>query len=199
MAERKRFIDVQIPILDSELRVLGTLEDLIKKKIKLHLTRKLRGKGLTIKFRIFNYKNKLIAIPNRLELVKSYIRRIMRKRVDYVEDSFKTSCKDIRVTIKPFLITRKKVSRAVRKNLRNTTKEFLIEYLKEKTYNELCIELLDGTLSKTMLPKLKKIYPLSFCDIRVFETKDIEKINLDLIIKKEDKEDLSKDEIEEEQ
>ena len=123
----------------------------------------------------------------------------MRKRVDYVEDSFKTSCKDIRVTIKPFLITRKKVSRAVRKNLRNTTKEFLIEYLKEKTYNELCIELLDGTLSKTMLPKLKKIYPLSFCDIRVFETKDIEKINLDLIIKKEDKEDLSKDEIEEEQ
>ena|SRR3989344_7621272 len=199
MAERKRFIDVQIPILDSELRVLGTLEDLNKKTIKLDLTRKLRGKGLTIKFRIFNYKNKLIAIPNRLELVKSYIRRIMRKRVDYVEDSFKTSCKDIRVTIKPFLITRKKVSRAVRKNLRNTTKEFLIEYLKEKTYNELCIELLDGTLSKTMLPKLKKIYPLSFCDIRVFETKDIEKINLDLIIKKEDKEDLSKDEIEEEQ
>ena len=198
MAERKRFIDVQIPILDSELRVLGTLEDLNKKTIKLDLTRKLRGKGLTIKFRIFNYKNKLIAIPNRLELVKSYIRRIMRKRVDYVEDSFKTSCKDIRVTIKPFLITRKKVSRAVRKNLRNTTKEFLIEYLKEKTYNELCIELLDGTLSKTMLPKLKKIYPLSFCDIRVFETKDIEKINLDLIIKKEDKEDLSKDEIEEE-
>ena len=199
MAERKRFIDVQIPILDSELRVLGTLEDLNKKTIKLDLTRKLRGKGLTIKFRIFNYKNKLIAIPNRLELVKSYIRRIMRKRVDYVEDSFKTSRKDIRVTIKPFLITRKKVSRAVRKNLRNTTKEFLIEYLKEKTYNELCIELLDGTLSKTMLPKLKKIYPLSFCDIRVFETKDIEKINLDLIIKKEDKEDLSKDEIEEEQ
>ena len=199
MAERKRFIDVQIPILDSELRVLGTLEDLNKKTIKLDLTRKLRGKGLTIKFRIFNYKNKLIAIPNRLELVKSYIRRIMRKRVDYVEDSFKTSCKDIRVTVKPFLITRKKVSRAVRKNLRNTTKEFLIEYLKEKTYNELCIELLDGTLSKTMLPKLKKIYPLSFCDIRVFETKDIEKINLDLIIKKEDKEDLSKDEIEEEQ
>ena len=198
MAERKRFIDVQIPILDSELRVLGTLEDLNKKTIKLDLTRKLRGKGLTIKFRIFNYKNKLIAIPNRLELVKSYIRRIMRKRVDYVEDSFKTSCKDIRVTIKPFLITRKKVSRAVRKNLRNTTKEFLIEYLKEKTYNELCIELLDGTLSKTRLPRLKKIYPLSFCDIRVFETKDIEKINLDLIIKKEDKEDLSKDEIEEE-
>jgi len=127
MAERKRFIDVQIPILDSELRVLGTLEDLNKKTIKLDLTRKLRGKGLTIKFRIFNYKNKLIAIPNRLELVKSYIRRIMRKRVDYVEDSFKTSCKDIRVTIKPFLITRKKVSRAVRKNLRNTTKEFANE------------------------------------------------------------------------
>jgi ribosomal protein S3AE len=103
---------------------------------------------------------------------------MMRKRTDYVEDSFQARCKDIRTTIKPLLITRKKVSRAVRKNLRNTTKEFLLEYLKEKDFIEVCNEILDGTLQKTMLPKLKKVYPLSFCDIRVFETKDLKKIDL---------------------
>ena len=32
-----------------------------------------------------------------------------------------------------------------------------------------------------MLPKLKKVYPLSFCDIRIFETKEIEKIDLSKI------------------
>jgi ribosomal protein S3AE len=178
MAERKRYIEANIPILDSDLRVLGTPEELNKKTIKLDLTRKLRGKGLTITLRLFNEEGKLIGVPNKLELVTSYIRRIMRKRTNYVEDSFKAQCADIQTIIKPLLITRKRVSRAVRKNLRNNTKEFLLSYLKEKEFIEVCQEILDGTLQKTLLPKLKKIYPLAFCDIRIFETKEIEKINI---------------------
>jgi ribosomal protein S3AE len=178
MAERKRFITVQVPILGSEMRILGTAEELHNKTIKLDLTRQMRGKGLTIKLRIFNQEGKLIAIPNNMELVTSYIRRMMRKRTDYVEDSFQARCKDIRTTIKPLLITRKKVSRAVRRNLRNTAREFLLEYAKEKDYIEVVQEILDGTLQKTMLPKLKKVYPLSFCDIRSFETKELDKIDM---------------------
>ena len=178
MAERKKYIDVKIPILDSETKVLGNPESLNNKTIKLDLTRQLRGKGLTIKLRIFNQNKNLVAIPSTLELSTSYIKRMMRKRVSYVEDSFKVKCSDIQATIKPFLITRKKVSRVVQKNLRNTTKEFIIEHLKEKEYNQVCNEILDGTLQKTMLPKLKKIYPLSLCEIRKFETKELEKIDI---------------------
>jgi ribosomal protein S3AE len=204
MAERKKFITVKIPILEEEVRVLGTPENLDKKTIKLDLTRKLRGKGLTITFTIFNREGTLIAIPKRMELVKSHIQRMMRKRIDYVEDSFTARCLDIRAVVKPFLITRKRVSRAVRKNLRNTSREFLLEYIKEKNYNELCNELLDGTLSKALLPKLKKIYPLSFCDIRIFETKELEKIDLDKASEEkikdiqEIKEEPKKEEIQEE-
>jgi ribosomal protein S3AE len=178
MAEKKKYITVQVPFLNSEIRVLGTLEELHNKTIKLDLTRKLRGKGLTVRLRIFNQEGKLFAIPNNMELVTSYIRRMMRKRTDYVEDSFQARCADIKVTIKPLLITRKKVSRAVQRNLRNTTKEFLLEYIKEKTYIEVCNEILSGTLQKNLLPKLKKVYPLSFCDLRIFETKEIEKIDI---------------------
>jgi ribosomal protein S3AE len=188
MAERKKFIEVEIPILSSSLKVLGTPPELKDKTIKLDLTRRLRGKGLTITLKIFNEDKKLFAVPCRMELVKSYIRRMMRKRVDYVEDSFKGQCADITAIIKPFLITRKKVSRAVRKNLRNTTKEFLIEYIKEKDFNEICKELKNGTLQKAMLPKLKKVYPLAFCDIRIFETKEIKKIDLKKAIKNEEQE-----------
>ena len=178
MAERKRFISVQVPILGSEMRILGTVEQLHNKTIKLDLTRQLRGKGLTIKLRIFNQEGQLVAIPNNMELVTSYIRRMMRKRTDYVEDSFQARCKDIRTIVKPLLITRKKVSKAVRKNLRNTAKEFILDYLKNKEFIDICNEILDGTLQKAMLPKLKKVYPLSFCDIRVFETKELEKIDM---------------------
>jgi len=182
MAERKKYIEVQVPFLDSTIRVLGTPEELHNKTIKLDLTRKLRGKGLTIRLRIFNQKGKLVAIPNNMELATSYIRRMMRKRTDYVEDSFQAKCADIRVKVKPLLITRKKVSRAVRKNLRNTAREVITEYIKEKNYVEVCDGILDGTFQKTLLPRLKKIYPLSFCDIRVFETKEIEKINIEKAI-----------------
>ncbi|MFH1451974.1 MAG: hypothetical protein ABIF88_02245 [archaeon] len=193
MAERKKYINVKIPFLDSTMRVLGTPENLHNKTIKLDLSRKLRGKGLTVTLRIFNQKGKLFAIPNKMELTKPFIRRMLRKRTNYVEDSFVIKCEDIKAIIKPLLITRKRVSRVVRKNLRNTTRELLIESLKEKEYYDICRELLDGILQKTLLPKLKKIYPLSFCDIRVFETKELEKIDLNKIIS-ESKEEVENDE-----
>jgi ribosomal protein S3AE len=178
MAEKKKYITVKVPVMGSEMRLLGTADELNKKTIKLDLTRKLRGKGLTMRLRILKQNEELVAIPNNLELTASYIRRMMRKRSDYVEDSFQTNCTDIKVTIKPFLITRKKVSRAVRKNLRNTAKEFLLEYVKDKDFIDVCNELISGTIQKTMLPKLKKVYPLSFCDIRVFETGELDKIDM---------------------
>jgi hypothetical protein len=59
----------------------------------------------------------------------------------------------------------------------------LLGYFKEKSYNDICLELMDGSVQKTLLPKLKKVYPLSFCDLRVFETKEIEKINLEDALK----------------
>ena len=178
MAEKKKFIETKLPLIGSETRILGSIEELKGKTIKLDLTRKLRGKGLNVKFKIFEVEGDLIGVPYKMELITSYIRRMMRKRADYVEDSFKAQCSDIRVTIKPFLITRKRVSRAVRRNLRNTAKEFLSEYVKEREYNIVCEDIINGVLQKAMLPKLKKVYPLSLCDIRVFETKELEKIDL---------------------
>ena len=191
MVDRKKFVDVEVPILDSTIQVLGTVKNLTGKTIKLDLSRKMRGKGVFITLRIFERDEKLVAVPKKIELVKSYIRRVIRKRTDNVEDSFLAHCSDLRATVKPFLITRKKVSRAVRRSLRNVAREFLLNYLKEKTYYEICEEILEGSLQKTMLPKLKKVYPLALCDIRVFETKDLEKIELccvDSRVKDEDDE-----------
>jgi ribosomal protein S3AE len=195
MAERKRYIEVESPFLGESIRVLGTPEELNNKTIKLDLTRKLRGKGLTIKLRIFNIEGKLYALPNSMTLATSYIRRMMRKNTNYVEDSFQTRCADIRVTFKPHLVTRKKVSRAVRRNLRNTAREFITEYCKDKTFIQIAEEIYNETLQKTILPKLKKVYPLSFCDIRVFETKDLAKIDLNAAIQTKNEE-LEQEDIE---
>lgn len=94
---------------------------------------------------------------------------MVRKGTNYVEDSFSAECKDAFVRIKPFLITRKKVSRAVRKALREKAKEELINYVKGKSAEILFDELLKNSIQKFLSLKLKKIYPLSFCEIRIFK------------------------------
>lgn len=177
MALKRKFNEVEIPCLKDFVSILGEPDELIRKTIKLDLSRKLRGRGVEIVLQIFD-NGKLVAVPKKISLTKSYIRRMMRKRVDYVEDSFQAKCEDVRVIIKPFLITRKRVSRVVRKNLRNTAREFLTEYIKNKNYVEVCNEILSGLLQREMLPKLKKVYPLSFNDIRVFETKELAKADM---------------------
>ncbi len=183
MAARKKFQQIEIPILDETIQVLGTPESLDKKTIKLDLTRKLKGKSLEIILKIFN-NEALIAHPKKLHLMKFYVKRMMRKRASYVEDSFQAQCKDIRATIKPFLITRKKVSRAIKNHLRKEARNILLNYLKEKEYFNVCSEILSGEVQKALLPKLKKIYPLSLCEIRVFETKELEKAELPGLAKK---------------
>ena len=178
MATKKKFIEVSLPMINETLPVLGEPESLEGKTIKLDLSRKLKGRGLEVVFQILHKDKTLIAYPKNMTLMRSYITRMMRKRVNYVEDSFLSSCKDVSVTIKPFLITRKKVSRAIRNNLRKTTKEFILEYTKTKTYLELAESVLFGELQKEIYPKLKKVYPLSLCEIRVLEVKDIKKADL---------------------
>ncbi|MBC8435208.1 hypothetical protein H8D91_01770 [archaeon] len=181
MAMKKKFIEIESPITNDTLEVLGTAEELHGKTIKLDLSRKMRGKGVELVLEIENKDGELKAYPKKIELVRSSISRMMRKRINYVEDSFEISCSDITARIKPFLLTRKKVSRAVRNNLRKTTKEFLVNYAKEKTYLEISSDILSTELQKSMIPILKKIYPLSLCEIRVLETKELVKANKEII------------------
>ena len=178
MALKKKFIKIEVPMLNEEIMALGTPETLAGKTIKLDLSRKLRGRNLEVVFVLKNIEGKVIGFPKRLELMKQYIIRMMRKRVNYVEDSFEAQCKDIPCTIKPFLITRKKVSRSIRHSLRKIAKEFLTEYTKDKPFLEICERTLYAEIQKEMLSKLKKIYPLSFCEIRVLETKKISEADL---------------------
>ena len=88
-------------------------------------------------------------------------------------------CKNARLKIKPFLIARKKVSRKVKKALREMAREELIKYIKLKDSETIFEELIKNRLQKELSLKLKKIYPLSLCEIRIlkveneFESKEI--------------------------
>jgi ribosomal protein S3AE len=168
--KKKKFFDVEMPLINNQTQLQAyELKELNGKFIKYDLTRILRGKNMLLQLKVKVGGEKAIAIPREIKLMPSFLKRMVRKGTNYVEDSFSTTCKNAQVRIKPFLITRRKVSRAVRKALRNKAREELIDYVKDKDTEILFEEILRNKMQKPLSLKLKKIYPLSLCEIRVFK------------------------------
>ena len=167
---KKRFFDVSVPLTSANVSLYAASEEeLVGKTVSIDLTRSLRGKSLVLKFKIFLDGKVLNGIPFEARLVQGYIRRVVRRGTDYVEDSFKINARNKEVRVKPFLITRNRVSRAVRNALRNEARRFLEGHMKTRTTDEIFEEILSNKLQKGMSVKLKKIYPLAMSEIRVFE------------------------------
>jgi len=174
--KKKRFFEVDMPIINKDTQLQAyEIEDLEKRNIIYDLTRILKGKNLIMSFQVKVKDGQAIAYPNKIQLLPCYIQRMMRKGTNYVEDSFTAKCKDNQVRIKPFLITRRKVSRAIRKALRNKAKEELTEYVKDKTAEEIFEDLMRNGLQRVLSLKLKKVYPLSLCEIRIFSIENPKK------------------------
>ena len=169
---KKSFYDVEAPMTAIKISLYGSSqEEFDGKAVILDLTKSLRGKNLLLKMKVKYQEGKLIALPVNVELAGSFIRRAMRRGSDYVEDSFEAECRDAFVTVKPFLITRMRVSRAVRKALRDTACKYIKGYVRIRTTKEIFSEIIANKVQKGMAIKLKKIYPLALCEIRVFEIK----------------------------
>jgi ribosomal protein S3AE len=170
MPAKKKIFDIDVPLINTKARLLSySIKELDNKTINIDLTRKLKGKGTEIIFKIKVKDDQATAKPIKLRVLPFFIKRMMRKRTSYVEDSFSAECKDAWLKIKPFLIARKKISRAVRKVLRQEAKTWLISYLKNKTKKEIFSEVIGNRIQKPFSIKLKKIYPLSLCEIRMLE------------------------------
>jgi ribosomal protein S3AE len=165
-----QFFPVESNLVSTDVSVYGrTLDEFNEKTVKIDLSRVLRGKSVELKLRLGVGKDKLIGKAESFKILNSYIRRIMRRGVDYVEDSFEAETRDKKVRVKPFLITRKKVSRQVRNVLREEAKKFLLGYLKTRDAEEIFKEMFSNKLQKQLALKCKKVYPLAFSELRVFE------------------------------
>src|SRR3989344_4982557 len=135
---KKSFYEIEAPATSTKIHLYASSPEELEGKIaKIDLTRSLKGKSFELKLRIKIDDKKIHAEPESLALVNSYVRKVMRHGTDYCEDSFTAECRENIVRIKPFLITRKRVSRAVLKVLRETAKKYIAAYIKTRTANEL--------------------------------------------------------------
>ncbi|MEK6913903.1 MAG: hypothetical protein AABW47_04520 [Nanoarchaeota archaeon] len=170
---KKKFFDVEIPIISKQTQMQAyEISELNGRLMKYDLTRALRGKSIMLTLKVKIEGDKATTSPIKLLLMPYFLRRMIRKGTNYVEDSFSAECQDAKLKIKPLLVTRKKVSRAVRNALRVKAREELISYVKDKSSVELFSQVLNNQIQKPLSMKLKKIYPLSLCEIRVLESKE---------------------------
>lgn len=164
---KKKFFDVEMPIIAKQTQLIAyTLDDLKNRIIKYDLTRFLRGKSVLLNLKVDIEDEKATAHPIELQLMPYFLRRMVRKGTDYVEDSFSADCENTQIAVKPILVTRRKVSKEIRKALRNRAKEWIVEYIKDKNSEAIFKETIQNQIQKQLSLALKKIYPLSLCELR---------------------------------
>ncbi|MDD5700229.1 MAG: hypothetical protein PHH00_03520 [Candidatus Nanoarchaeia archaeon] len=169
---KKRFFEVDMPIIQKQAQLLAyEPEEIEGRTIKFDLTRLLKGKNVLIYLKVRKEGKEFVAHPAKMEIIHSSLGRVVRKGTDYVEDSFVADCKDAQLKIKPFMITRRKVHNSIRRALKNKAREELIQYVKDKDTENIFEDLIRNQLQKTLSLSLKKIYPLSACEIRILEVK----------------------------
>lgn len=172
VAEKKKPFEIEVPVLNQSVEALASSQDsLIGRVIKLDLTRIVRGKNLDANIIIKKEGSTLTGKLVSLKLLPGYIKRMMRKEVSWVEDSFTCPSKETNMLFKPFMLTRKKVHRAVRKAIRDKTKEIILEFAKNHDNDSIFSSIISGQLQKEISVNAKKIYPLAFCEIRIAKIK----------------------------
>ena len=148
-------------IVKSEKGTLG-------RKISADLSSIARGKLGDLIGKITEIKDdKVIAEPCGITLYASYIQRFVRRGTTKIDDSFVCESADKRkLRVKPVMITRKRVKRSVHSALVKETRDFLEKSFAEEKMIDIFLETLSGEMQRKLSKKLKRVYPLSFCEIR---------------------------------
>jgi len=169
---KKKVFEIEIPLISQNVSALAVNQDaLIGRIIKMDLTRTLRGKSLEATIIIKKDGEKLFGEILSVSLIPNYIRRMIKGSISYIEDSILFDTKESKITIKIFMLTRKKVHRSVRKALRDRAKEVIAMFVKEKSDGETFSSILYGEMQRELMIRLKKIYPLAIAEIRMAKIK----------------------------
>ncbi len=169
---KKRFFTIEIPLIKKDVELQAyEMHELNGRIISYDLTRLLRGKNLLAQFVVSAGEKEAVANPREIKVMPSFLRRMIRKGTNQIDDSFTAKTSDGEAVVKPFLITRRKVPRKIRTALRIKAREEIMNYAKEKTSAQLFDDTLKNILQKELSLRLKKIYPVSFCEIRILKLK----------------------------
>lgn len=149
-------------------------EQLIGKPLKanlMNLTGDIKSQNINIGFRVLGVKNgQGMADIWSYTIIPAHVKRMVRRKRDKIEDSFILETKDdIKIRVKPLLLTLNKSSAAVRSDIRKTVKDSLARTFKSLTLEEVVRLILMRKIQNTLKKELNKVAPMKSCDIRILE------------------------------
>ena len=97
----------------------------------------------------------------------NHIRRQIRRYRGKIDDVIDVVTEDgYLVRIKPLIITQKRVQTSVKQSIRAKTRDVLLGYVAQTTYDALQVAMLDGSLETEIQNQIKTIYPCRSVVIR---------------------------------
>ncbi|SRR3989344_7120353 len=100
----------------------------------------------------------------------SYLKRLIKRSADKIDESFTVTTKDnVVLRIKPSIYLRNKTKTSVLKALRNMLKDDLKKIALENEYDNLVSSVLNYELQKSVKSDLKKVHPIASVEVRFFK------------------------------
>lgn len=146
----------------------------VGKKVEINLmkiTGDIKTQNCTVKFEINEAKDELLRTRIvAYQYLSSSIKRLVRRKMNRVDDSLVIMTKDnLKVRIKPMLLTRGKVSKSVEYKLRLDTKNELLKIVHKTNYDDLFSDVINNRIQRDLKNLLKPIHPLRAVLIRVLK------------------------------
>lgn len=135
------------------------------------LARDPKKQSYNMTFKVREVKNNdALTITMKYELPTVNIKRLIKKAKEKVDDAFAIETKDnVKAMIKPLFVTKAMTQHSRLTLLRKRANDFVTKLAKERTFSELVSMLVSTELQRSLRSELKKVYPLSVCEIRAFE------------------------------
>jgi len=148
-----------------------SIQDTKDKTLSLNLstfTNDMRKQNTNVNFKIVAaVDNKAVAGITGISLTQAYVKRLVRRGRDKVDDSFTVKSKDNKVLrVKPLVITNSKTTKTVNSKIRLELRVIIANMLKNTNSEEFFANLINQRIQKGIKEKLSKIYPVKFIDIR---------------------------------
>jgi ribosomal protein S3AE len=146
-------------------------EQLIEKPITvnlMNLTGDIKAQNTQIGFRVATAKNGqgLTTIWS-YKILPAHVKRLVRRKRDKIDDSFNLKTKDnIKIKIKPLILTLNKTSKAVRRDIRKAAQNSLAKTFAKAELEDTVKMMIMRKLQNTLKRELNKITPIRTCEIR---------------------------------
>jgi ribosomal protein S3AE len=140
----------------------------------MDLTKSIKQQNINLRLKVVETKDNLgLTEVIGYEMNSSSIKRMVRRDIEKLDDSFVLSTSDGKfIRIKPLVIARSAANSSVKKALRKETRNFLIREIGKMTFEAFLKEVVSNHLQTELSKRLNKIYPMRTATIRRFDVVD---------------------------